>query len=127
MSDYIYYTLIYAKDEHSKKYESHFIKCHASIDIFDYLTNIYLNYIESGDAGKYNILCHKLDNLVQQNLNQEIDYPIVYKWIKKGTKDEYLWFNIFANSDTPKLVSKTEAQKLSTSLQKYKSKKKDFE
>jgi hypothetical protein len=68
-----------------------FIKLDKGLDIYDYLTHIYLRYVKTGTNVDYKVLCDRLDevkNFYMQEMVPEsrfpelIGYDQIYQWIK---------------------------------------------
>ena len=81
-----YYSLLYIHyEDPTSCYVTNFLEVNDDVNIYDYLTNVYLNYIKTGDAGIFKKLCNRLDSMIN-NLKEydEIDvtYENIYKWLE---------------------------------------------
>ncbi|XWV25361.1 putative ORFan [Tupanvirus deep ocean] len=86
-----YYTLLYINSDSSKScYVANIVKISNNADIYDYLANVYLKYKETNDSGEFDVLCDRLDSMIEEMKYDEDDiyYENVYEWIKNGCSED---------------------------------------
>lgn len=68
-----YYSLLYVHYEDPNScYVTNIVKVNDNVNIYDYLTNIYLDYLKTGGAGGFDILCDRLDSMIKNEKNMMI-------------------------------------------------------
>ena len=84
-----YYSLLYINcDNPNECYVIDVIKINNYINIYDYLTNVYLEYRKTKNAGKFKTLCDRLDSMIDDMEHDDIDYDNVCEWIKNDCGED---------------------------------------
>ncbi len=80
-----YYSLVYIyADPVRGCYIIKTVKLANSVNIYDYLTKIYLEYKLTNDTGGFRVLCKRLDSMIKDmNDKPNINYKNVYRWIER--------------------------------------------
>jgi hypothetical protein len=85
-----YYSLFSMNCDNPRNcYVTNIIKLSKNADIYDYLTNIYLQYKKTNDRGNFGRLCGRLDCMISKmEYENDITYDNVYEWIKNDCGED---------------------------------------
>ena len=111
-----YYTLINLNcDSQRDSYVDDLIALDDSINIYDYLTHIYLDYRKTNELGdgseKFSQLCSRLDTIIEKSKCATIDYDQIYEWIENDCSEDH-HDNLKIQECNLQVIKKTEYKKL---------------
>jgi len=87
-----YYTLLLANcDKGTNSSVINLVRIDPELDIYDYLTNMYLDYRSNGKMGNFDAFFERLNSIAKKNKFMKTDnigYNKVYEWIKDNCSDD---------------------------------------